>query len=231
MKIKNDIISCKTCVYRTLLFGCLDDIEYKMVNNSRKEYFFSKGELLKSEGEKVNSFLYLRKGLVKIFKTDNSGKDHILSINKPGDFISLLHIFSDEKFNYNIVALEDTLVCDVELSVINHLIKTNGDFAMTVINRMSIISGEIIESRFGMAQKQIKGRIATLILYFADEVYQSDIFTLPITRREIGELISMTTENTIRTLSVFHNDGIINLEGKHIEILNKNLLKAIKENG
>jgi CRP/FNR family transcriptional regulator len=161
----------------------------------------------------------------------NAGKDHILSINKPGDFINLLHIFSEKNFRYNIVALEDTLVCDVDLGIINHLIKSNGNFAMTVINRMSNISAEIIENRFNMIQKQIKGRIASLILYFADEVYHSDTFTLPITRKEIGELISITTENTIRSLSVFHNDGIIRLKGKQLEILNKDLLKIIKENG
>ena len=231
MKIKNDIASCRTCIYRTLLFGCLSDIEYKLVNNARKEYYFSKGETIKAEGLKVDSFLYLRKGLVKLFKTDHTGKDHILSINKPGDFINLLHIFSNETYTYNIVAIEDTLVCDVELAILRHLLKTNGDFAMTIASSMGKIADETIAYRFDQAQKQIKGRVASILLFFSDDVYHTTKFDLPITRREIGELIAMTTENTIRTLSIFHHDGIIAVDGKTIEILKYDLLKTIRENG
>ncbi len=231
MKIKKEIISCKTCIYRTLLFGCLDDIEYNLVNNARKEVLYKRGEKIKNDGQNIDSFLYLRKGLVKLFKTDHTGKDHILSINKPGDFISLLHIFSNKSYKYNIVALEDTLVCEVELTVINYLIKRNSEFALTVINRMGKISDEIIEKRFEQSQKQIKGRLASLLLYFCDGVYHKKEFDLPITRREMGELISMATENTIRTLSSFYHDKIVSLNGKHIVILDYNLLTTIKEIG
>ena len=231
MKIKKDIVSCKTCVYRTLLFGCLNDIEYNLVNNGRKEIEYKRGERIKSEGEEIDSFLYLRKGLVKIFKTGNQGKDHILSINKPGDFISLLHIFSNETYTYNIEALEKTLVCEVELSIINYLIESNGDFAKTVIKRMGRIADEIIDNRFRQSQKQIKGRVASILLFFAEQIYHSNSFSLPVTRREIGELISMTTENTIRTLSGFNNDGIIRMEGKQLELINVDMLKRISENG
>jgi len=202
-----------------------------LVNNGRKEVVYNRNERIKAEGDEINSFLYLRKGLVKLFKTDNTGKDHILSINKPGDFISLLHIFSNETYRYNIVALEETLVCEVDLQIINYLIKSNRDFALTVINRMGKIADEIIDAQFDQSQKQIKGRIATLLLFFADQIYQSKKFQLPITRREIGELISMTSENAIRTLSAFNQDGIIAIEGKEVEIVNYELLQKIAKNG
>ncbi|RLD72566.1 MAG: transcriptional regulator FNR, partial [Bacteroidetes bacterium] len=56
-------------------------------------------------------------------------------------------------------------------------------------------------------------------------------FRIPITRRELGELISMTTENTIRTLSEFKNDGIISMEGKVITILDYDRLHNILKTG
>ena len=57
MKIKNDILSCRTCVYRQLLFGELNDFEYKLVNEARAEMLFKRGEVIKKEGETVNSFI------------------------------------------------------------------------------------------------------------------------------------------------------------------------------
>ena len=231
MKIKKDIDSCKTCVYRNLLFGSLDDIEYNLVNSARKELLISRGEIIKTENEEITSFLYLRKGLVKLFKTDTMGKERILSINKPGDFISLLHIFSNKKYPYSISALEETLVCEVDISVLMHLIKTNGNFALSVVNRMGRIADEIIKIRFEQSRLQIKGRVASIVLFFADHVYRKKTFKLPITRREIGELISMSTENTIRTFSEFKKDGIIKFEGKELTILDYDRLVNISKTG
>ncbi|MBN2614494.1 MAG: Crp/Fnr family transcriptional regulator [Bacteroidales bacterium] len=231
MKIKNDILSCRTCVYRQLLFKDLNDFEYKLVNDERTEMLFRRGEVIKKEGEPVDSFLYLRKGLVKLYKTDSNGKDHILSINRPGDFISLLSIFSEEAYKFSIAALEETLVCNVKLDVLKHLISTNGNLSLHLFKKMSQISDEIIENQFEQAQKQVKGRVAHLLLYFANHVYHKNEFLLPLTRREMGELISITTENTIRTFSEFRKDGIIDQNGKTIKIVDYDRLLAINKGG
>ncbi|MBN2637750.1 MAG: Crp/Fnr family transcriptional regulator [Bacteroidales bacterium] len=192
---------------------------------------YKRGEVIKNEGDQVNSFIYLRKGLVKLYKTDSNGKDHILSINRPGDFISLLSIFADEPYRFSIAALEETLVCDVKLDVLQHLIETNGKLAMHLFKKMSQISDEIIENQFEQAQKQVKGRVAHLLLYFANHVYHKNEFYLPLTRREMGELISITTENTIRTFSEYRKDGIIDQQGKTIKILDYDRLVAINKGG
>ncbi|MCF6170033.1 MAG: Crp/Fnr family transcriptional regulator [Bacteroidales bacterium] len=231
MKTSNDIINCRSCIYRNLLYDKLNDKEYGQVNSARTEYIYQRGELIKQEGDKIKSFLYLRVGLVKLFKTDHFGKDHILSINKPGDFISLLSIFSNSTYKYSISALEETHVCEVALPVLKNLVASNGAFALKVLNRMSHISDTIIENSFRINQKQVKGRIAHILLFLADKIYHGHTFRMPITRREVGELISMTTENTIRTLSEFKKDGIISMDGKTISILDYGRLVKVSKSG
>lgn len=231
MEIARTIQDCKNCVFRNLLFDSLNKKDYELINNSRIEKFYQNGENIKREGDKFTSFLYLRTGLIKLYKTDKTGKDHILSINKPGDFVSLLHLFSNEFYQYNITAIEETHVCEVEIDAIKHLINTNGEFAMTVIKRMGLIADEVISSRFNKAQLQIRGKVASIILYFSDQIYNKLSFKLPVTRREIAELIAMSTENVIRTLSEFKTDGLLQLNGKEIEILDYDKLKNISKIG
>lgn len=231
MKIRNDIPSCKSCVYRNLLFGDLNDIEYNLVNENRQEIFFKRGEIIKREGDPVDSFLYLRKGLVKQYKTDSNHKDHILSINHPGDFVSLLSIFSEKEYKYSIAALEDTLVCLVDVEVLRYLVSSNGKFSLHLMKKMSQISDSIIESRFEQSQKQVKGRVAHLLLSLANQVYHKNEFMMHLTRREIGELISITTENTIRTLSEFRKEGIIEIDGKKVTLLDIDRLMSINNGG
>ncbi len=231
MKTIKEIESCNFCIYRKLLFEPLSDVEYLLVNNSRKEYKYKRGEIICKEGDPINSFIYLRSGLIKLYKTDKTGKDHILSINKPGDFINLLSIFSNSIYNYSIAALEETKVCDVELSVLEEVIKKNSSFTLRILNRISTISDNIIDSRFEISQKQVKGRIAYFLMFLSKKIYHSHEFRMPVTRREIGELISMTTENTIRTLSEFKKDGIISMDNKTLKIIDYKRLKNISDMG
>lgn len=231
MKVINDIENCKSCIYRFLLFDGLSDVEFDKVNHKRIEYKFAKGELIRKVGDKVKSFLYVRNGLVKLFKTDGNGKDHIISINKPGDFINLLTVFSDSTYAFSITALEDTYICEVELQVLKDLILTNGNFALKILNRMSKIADSIIENSYEIHKKQMKGRVAYILTYLATKIYHSNTVKLPITRREMGQLISMTTENVIRTLSEFRKDEIISIENKVITILDFDRLNNIDKTG
>ena len=231
MRISNDIESCKTCVYRQLLFGDLNDKEYELINQTRTEKIFRRGEVIVKENDPIESFLYLRKGLVKLYKTDEHGKDHLISINKPGDFVNLLSIFSDQNFHYSINALEETFVCEVKLDVLKEVMASNSKFTLRILNRISHISDEVIVNRFEIARKQIKGRVAFILVFLADQIYKNHEYRMPITRRELGELISMTTENTIRTLSEFKKDGIIGMDGRIITILDYDRLANVFKMG
>ena len=231
MKTSNEIDFCSSCIYRELLFGSLNLAEYQDINNSRKEYIYNRGEIIRREGDPIKSFLYLRGGLIKLYKTDKNGKDHILSINKPGDFINLLSIFSNSIYKYSIAVLEETKICEIDLKAFHSVIKSNSAFSLRLLNRMSHISDEIIDRQHEISQRQIKGRIAYFIIMLADRIYHSHEFMLPVTRREIGELISMTTENTIRTLSEFRKHGIISMDGKTIKIIDYERMESISHTG
>ncbi len=231
MKRTAEIEACNTCIYRKLLFDKLTDLEHSIIDESRVEYSFAKGEVLRKEGQKVQSFMYLRKGLVKIYRTDKFGKDHILGISRPGEFINLLSVFSGNVYNYSVAALEETHVCEIRLTAIKSVVKTNHYFAMRLLNKISKISEEVINIQFELNQKQVRGRVAYILLMLADRIFQKHEFKMPITRREVGEMISMTTENTIRTLSEFRKDGIIEIIGKSIKIIDYPRLVNVSKNG
>ena len=96
---------------------------------------------------------------------------------------------------------------------------------------MSSISDQVLKTQIDLTGKQLRGRIAYVILLFADQIYQSRLFDLPISRKEMGDLIEMRTENVIRILSEFRKDGILRIDGKRFEILNMELLRKISELG
>lgn len=231
MEILKNISNCKDCIYRSWAFKNLTPEELKLINKSKVEKLYRKGENIYIEGDPIHSFLYLQTGLVKLYKTEANNKEHIISIAKPKDFIGLLSIFSNQDHNYSISAIEDSVICYVELDIIKKFIKTNGDFALDFFEKISKLSDSIIKTRVDINTRQLRGRIAYMLLFFAQNIYNSNKFSLPISRKEIAELIDMSTENVIRVLSEFRKDGLIQIEGKSIEINDIERLQRIYDLG
>ena len=80
-----------------------------------------------------------------------------------------------------------------------------------------------------LAQKPVRERVAESLL-FIKETYglEADGVTLNVrlSREEIANIVGTATESAIRLLSEFKKDGIIELEGKKIKIVDS--LKLIK---
>ncbi|RLD59592.1 MAG: hypothetical protein DRI97_00680 [Bacteroidetes bacterium] len=222
---------CEKCDLKELFFQNIDDELIELVCNTKVESPFRQGEVILEEGKPIESFIYLKSGLVKLFKSGVDEKGQIIMIAKPFDFVSLLSVFSDDKYNYSVTALEDSVTCNIKLDDIKKMIHTNGDFALSIMKKMSSVSDMIILESLSLRRKNIHGRVAYILLFFADQIYETDYFELPLNRREIAEFIGKTTENVIRTLSEFRKDGIIKIFGKSIEIIDKEKLKQVSDFG
>ena len=69
------------------------------------------------------------------------------------------------------------------------------------------------------------------MLFFANEIYNSNTFTLPVSRQELADLTGITRESASRILTDFHNEKIIEIDSRKITIVNEKLLQQISEKG
>lgn len=231
MRIIPSKAACQTCTLKSLLFTKMSNEELEYVNGFRQEIEFEKGEIIIKANDPVKEFLYLKKGLVKLIKSDAHDKERIISIARPLDFVSLLSTFSDTHYSYSITALEKSVVCSIGLESMKDVIRKNGTFALELMQQISKSTNFVLQATYDIDNKQLRGRIAYILLWFAQKIYHKNSFDLPISRREIGELINMTTENVIRILSEFRKDGIIKIDGKNIAIEKKEMLEKISKSG
>lgn len=223
--------TCKYCTLKSLLFNSLSDSELNNINKNRVELQYAPGERIIEEGAAIETFLYLKQGLIKLVKTDSNNRERIISIARPLDFVSLLSTFGYRTYPFSITALEDSIVCAIDLPTVKEIIRENGDFALELLQHVSRSSNFVIESNYDIDNKHLRGRIAYILLWFSEKIYHNNIFSLPVSRKEIGELINMTTENVIRILSEFRKDDILHIDGKKIQIINKDILKKLAKSG
>lgn len=231
MNERKKICVCASCDFRDIVFSYLDDPSIEKLCNNKEEQSYRKGEVINHEGEKIINFKYLKKGLVKIYRRTSTGEEQIITITRPFEFVSNMSIFSDERYQFSVSALEDSVVCSVKLDFIKELFLNNGGFAMGLLTKISMINDKIITQTLDIRQKNLVGRVAFVLLIFTKDIYNSRVFDLPVSRKEIADYIGMSTANVIRTLSDFKKEGIIRVFGKTIEIVDISKLEIISKRG
>jgi CRP/FNR family transcriptional regulator len=231
MNEKKKPCSCAQCDFRDVVFDYLDDPSVEELCENKDEQFFRKGEIINHEGEKIINFKYLKSGLVKLYRRTSTGEEQVITITRPFEFVSNMSIFSEERYQYSVSALEDSVVCIVKLDFIKTLFLRNGGFAMGLLTKISRINDKIISQTLDIRQKNLVGRVAFVLLYFSNEIYNSRVFDLPVSRKEIADYIGMSTANVIRTLSDFKKENIIRVFGKTIEVVELEKLEIISKRG
>lgn len=222
---------CENCKLKDLFFSHLTHDEITDVCRMRKEYVFDAGDVIIQKGKPVERFMYLKEGLVKLYLENPSGMDQIITFARPLDFISVLSVFSSMEYQYDVSSLLPSTVCVVDIKLIEKISAENPQFTMDLMARLSNATDMILHDSLELKRLHLKGKLAYVLNKFSVEFFDSCIFDLPVTRKEIAEYAGVSTENIIRGLSEFRKDKLIRINGKEIEILEPERIKRIAEFG
>lgn len=223
--------TCENCSLSDAFFHTLNPESVNYYCSSKLELTYPPRSTVIRQGDNIDKFIYLRTGLVKLERKNvETGVNQIISFNRPMDFISLMDIFGEKHYSYSITTLEECTFCIFDINEIKKLIDTNGEFGHKIIEIISQGTNQIINNLLMVVEKRFYGKVAWLLLYFADEIYNSDQFELPVSRKEMAEHLGLSVETVIRTLSTFRKDNLIKVFGKVIEIVDKQGLKKVFEN-
>lgn len=222
---------CENCQLRDLFFKHLDKGEVTRICTIRKERSFTEGSTIIIQGETIKEFVYLKDGLVKLVHQNSDGSQQLITVARPLDFVSVMSVFSSVTYNYSVVAIVPSVVCVIDMQLIKSFGKTNAKFTFDLLQRMSLTNDNILLESLELKRLQVKGKVAFLLIRFADYIIQKDEFELPLSRKELAEYAGVSTENIIRALSEFRKEKIISISGKTIEIRDKERLAMIARLG
>ncbi len=207
-----------------------EDEVSRMYANSNSVKFKNK-EVIIRQGTPVSHIMYIKSGYAKIFKEGRNNNFIILRIEREGNFLGMLSVFGNELHKYSVSSIGDSEVGFVDIQVFKEVLQNNGQYAYKIISALSNYGLFIFDRLMSQSHKQLPGRIADVLLYFSEEIYQSETFSFPFTRKELAELAGTTKESFIRTLTEFKNDKIIKLEGSEVEIISMDNVKMLSRLG
>jgi CRP/FNR family transcriptional regulator, polysaccharide utilization system transcription regulator len=212
-------------------YEVLTDDQIRKINDSSYIVKHHKSENIFSQDKPKSHLMFLSSGLIKIFKKDQNNKSIILKIAGPGNYIGLISVFYGDRYQFSAIAIEDSELVYISISVILEILADNGSFAVQMIKQFSDEGMELLNKLIYFPQKQVPGRVAEVLLFFSGKIYLNDQFTLPLSRQELADLVYSTKESVSRTLNEFKNDRIIDFTDRLITLKSIELLKILSKVG
>jgi len=223
--------NCVSFVYELSFFDLLSDEEKELINFNSVLVNYKKGEMICKQGSFASHVMYLEKGLVKIYLEGNP-KDLILTITPEKNLMGLQALFEgNNTFLYSISTYTESAVRLIDIQVFKQLLKQNPLFAFRIINILNESTSQSYGRFLSLTQKQLHSRLADILLCLSHKIFNSVSFELPISRSDLSDLTSMSTESVIRILKDFKDDKIIDINNKSITLLDLPRLNSISAKG
>lgn len=223
--------SCEVCNKKAPMFRILTEKELDIINENRYEVRFRSGENIIKQGTPSSHLVMITTGMAKMFIEGVDNKNLILELVRPWRLFGEPGIYLDNRYHYSVIAIEPTTACFIDVANFKKVMRLNPEFSEAYISHFSQNNVKLLDRFMSIAQKQMHGRIADVLLYLKNEVYNTLAFEVNITRQDIGELSGLSKDSAIRILKEFEHEGIIEMEGKKMEIKKENLLQEISQKG
>jgi CRP/FNR family transcriptional regulator len=223
--------SCGTYPIGSNLFRYLTDEELARVNDKRKQVLFHAGETIFKSGGPLTHLICLNSGMVKVHLEEPRSKRILLSIIKPVTMIRGPGFLVDYRHYLTVTAIEDSSACFIDVDEIKKIMLNNARFSMELAKDLNKLIIKYLDRISCITHKHMHGKLANSLLYLADDVYESLSFETKLTRQDIGEMSAMTKESVVRILKEFKEDGIIEYSIGNFNILNKEKLLKMSQNG
>ncbi len=226
---------CNNCIEdKNSIFNILTEEEKNILKNNLTCITYKRNETIFKEGFKPTGLIYLAKGQAKLCKEGIGHREQIIRLVKTGEFLGYRALFADEYYNASAIALEESTVCIIDKKALYEVMSRNCGFDMKIIKMLADELGQSESRTVSLTQKYLRGRLAeSLLLLIQTFGYEEDNQTIKVrmSREDLASLSNMTTSNAIRTLYSFVHEGVIELEGKKIKVLDVHKLEQISNMG
>ncbi len=226
-----DLNRCESCLFKTVICAFLDTEEFAEIQNTTRNCAFKKGEVMLKQGEESRYLVYMTSGIVKFNYQEDNRRNYILTIQKSPSLLGLANIMNEDTNAFSICAIEDCEGCLIDVSLLKKYVFQNQTFLLSILKMSTEMFKDSIFSFIRLAHKHVYGRIADILLYLSEEIYQSKEFRLSLSRQELAEYAGCSKENVIHTLRGMDSDGIIRVTTKNVEILDYERLQSISKLG
>lgn len=199
----------------------------EFINNTGEVFSYNLGDSIYREGQNSNFIYLITKGIVKCYKHDELGKELTTALYKEDDLFGYTSFTQNLPYQETATAINDVEIVGISKSEFNAILNHNHNVTFEFIQQLTNDLTEAKDQLLELAYSTVNKKTASTILKFAKKLNRKPDDPIRISRTDLASVAGIATETFIRAMSNFKKDGLIEIEGRNIRVLNINKLEQI----
>lgn len=190
---------------------------------------YKRNMIIFMEDEPGEAFFYIKSGKVKIYRTYDDGREHIIHILGPQEVFGEVTLFNNINYPASASVYEDAEVIIFKNNKIEELIRQNSDLAFNMIKILSrkllFAQQKIKDLTFNDVYSRMASQIIKLSMSYGKKTDKGILIDINLSRQELADMTGTTRETVSRVISRFKKEKSISEEKDSIIIIDEQKLK------
>lgn len=218
-KIHNPCHQCQGehCIKEIPLLSSLSKAELEKLTEEVIIRDYKKGDRIFRRGDKADGLFIVCSGKMKITRTLSDGREQILYIYSPGDFIGAFNLLKADHFEFDATAIQPTRMSILKKGSFDAIILQNPKMTLKVLekayDRINSIESLVERLSIGNSDAKVAGMLLSLVKEFGEDTPEGTVLTLTMNREEMASLAGIARETVIRKMKEFQREGILEDRG------------------
>ncbi|NIG57468.1 Crp/Fnr family transcriptional regulator [Chitinophaga sp. Cy-1792] len=213
------------------IFSNLPDEEYGLLCANKQEQTYEKGEIIFKEGGIPAGIYFIKHGKIKKYKADRDGREQIIYVANTGEMIGYHAILGEDRYPDSAAALEDCTLHFIPKEDFVAAMERSPILTQRLLKALSHEFAVLSNTISVFAQKSVKERLAIALIVlrekYKDDAVAGEPVQINISRTDLASIVGTAKENVVRFLKEFKEAGIVNSQGRKIQVLDINRLIEI----
>lgn len=187
-----------------------------------------KKDILYRQGSYPKGVYFLSKGIVKTYKTNEQGKEFITGVYRTGDFFGYPALIEEGAHQESAMVLEKSEIAMIPKDDFVSLVYKNAQVSRKFMKILSNSLHERERQLLNLAYNSVRKRVAEALIKLSDRMADNSYVVSAASRENLANLAGAALESTVRTLSDFRQEGLIEITPNKIILLEYDRLAALK---
>jgi len=199
------------------LFEGVSDADLRPLSERAVTRTFPKQAIIINEGDIGDSLFMVVAGRVKVYLSDEHGKELILSIKGPGNYFGELAL--DENLrSASVMTLEPSQFAVLPRAEFKTFVLLHAEVAMRLFQNLARVARGMNDNVRSLAMMDVYGRVARMLLELAVEKDGKMIIPERLTQKDIASRVGASREMINRILRDLTVGGYVSVDSGHITI-------------
>jgi CRP-like cAMP-binding protein len=214
---------------RSLLFSSLRGEELDELAGCASERHLAKGDILFVAGEEARGLFIVVRGAIRAFR-GGGGREQVIHVERAGSTIAELAVFDDGPYPATAAADEDSAVLFIQKQDFRRFVLDHPHVALSALNLLARRLRRHAELVEALSLREVRQRLARFLLAEArgsgSRTERGLQVEIRLSNQQIASHVGTVREVVSRTLKRLEQEGLIELNGRHLTIPDETLLEA-----